>query len=104
MRQANSTRSKRPNCLASPSGHSAAGATATKKTAKPEFWTAGLAAYRPSAFRPAGAAEVEALYRTRYKGIAARHFHEYLVRDHQFTWGYTWTKAFLQSKGLLVYS
>jgi transposase len=48
------------------------------------------------------ASEVEALYRTRYSGFTARHFHEHLVRDHQFTWGYTWTKAFLQSKGLLV--
>lgn len=46
--------------------------------------------------------EVEALYRTRYSGFTARHFHEHLVRDHQFTWGYTWTKVFLQSKGLLV--
>jgi transposase len=46
--------------------------------------------------------EVEALYRTRYNGFTARHFHEHLVRDHQSTWGYTWTKTFLQSKGLLV--
>jgi transposase len=51
---------------------------------------------------PSRAAQVEALYRTRYNGFTARHLHEYLVRDHQFTWGYTWTKAFLQSKGLLV--
>ena len=46
--------------------------------------------------------EVEALYRTRYSGFTAKHFHEHLVRDHQFTWSYTWTKVFLQSKGLLV--
>ncbi|HUB35120.1 MAG TPA: ISNCY family transposase [Bryobacteraceae bacterium] len=45
--------------------------------------------------------EVEALYRGRYSGFTAKHFHEHLVRDHQFRWGYTWTKAFLQSKGLL---
>src|SRR4051812_3960117 len=45
--------------------------------------------------------EVEALYRTRYSGFSAKHFHEHLVRDHGFNWGYTWTKAFLQSKGLL---
>jgi transposase len=45
--------------------------------------------------------EVEALYRTRYSGFTAKHFHEHLVRDHSFNWGYTWTKAFLQSKGLL---
>ena len=45
--------------------------------------------------------EVESLYRTRYSGFTAKHFHEHLVRDHNFNWGYTWTKAFLQSKGLL---
>ncbi len=45
--------------------------------------------------------EVEQLYRTRYSGFTARHFHEHLVRDHGFRWGYTWTKIFLQSKGLL---
>jgi transposase len=46
--------------------------------------------------------EVETLYRTRYSGFTARHFHEHLVRDHGFNWGYTWTKSFLQSKGLLA--
>ncbi len=51
---------------------------------------------------PGRASEVEALYRTRYNGFTARHFHAYLVRDHQFARGYTWTKALLQSKGLLV--
>ncbi len=45
--------------------------------------------------------EVERLYRKRYNGFTARHFHEHLVRDHGFRWGYTWTKVFLQSKGLL---
>jgi transposase len=49
----------------------------------------------------ADAAAVEALYRTRYAGFTAKHFHEHLVRDHTFAWGYTWTKTFLQSKGLL---
>ncbi len=46
-------------------------------------------------------AEVEALYRTRYDGFTAKHFHEHLVRDHHFLWGYTWTKTFLHSRGLL---
>ena len=46
-------------------------------------------------------AEVEALYRSRYQGFTAKHFHEHLVGDHHFAWGYTWTKAFLHSKGLL---
>jgi len=45
--------------------------------------------------------EVEALYRTRYAGFTAKHFHEHLVKDHLFGWGYTWTKKFLHSKGLL---
>ena len=32
-------------------------------------------------------AEVEALYRGRYGGFTAKHFHEHLVRDHQFALG-----------------
>jgi transposase len=46
-------------------------------------------------------AEVEALYRNRYAGFTAKHFHERLVQHHSFGWGYTWTKTFLHSKGLL---
>jgi transposase len=45
--------------------------------------------------------EIERLYRTRYQGFTAKHFHEHRVRDHQCTHGYTWTKALLQSRGLL---
>ena len=45
--------------------------------------------------------EVEALYRTRYAGFTAKHFHEHLVKALNFSWGYTWTKIFLHSKGLL---
>ena len=44
--------------------------------------------------------EVERLYRTRYQGFTARHFHEHLVRDHRFAWNYSWTKIFLQSRNL----
>ena len=46
-------------------------------------------------------AEVAALYKARYAGFTAKHFHEHLVRDHGFAWGYTWTKTFLHSRGLL---
>ncbi len=46
-------------------------------------------------------AEVEALYKRRYAGFTAKHFHERLVERHAFAWGYTWTKTFLQSRGLL---
>ena len=49
----------------------------------------------------AEAARVEALYRGRYAGFTAKHFHEHLVRAHGFRWGYTWTKVFLQGRGLL---
>jgi transposase len=31
-------------------------------------------------------AEVESLYRSRYNGFTAKHFHELLLRDHKFTW------------------
>ncbi len=45
--------------------------------------------------------EIERLYRERYAGFTAKHFHEHLVRAHGFNWGYTWTKNHLQSRGLL---
>ena len=45
---------------------------------------------------------VERLYRERYSGFTAKHFHEHLRRDHGFRWGYTWTKTFLQGRGLLA--
>ena len=58
---------------------------------------------RPSAKRvpPDDVAEIERLYRTRYSNFNVRHFHEHLVGEHRFRWSYTWTKLFLQSKGLL---
>ena len=37
--------------------------------------------------------EVEALYRERYLGFTAKHFHEHLVARHNFSWSYTWTKV-----------
>ena len=46
------------------------------------------------------AEEVEALYRERYQGFTVKHFHEHLVKDHGFGWGYTWTKLHLQWKGV----
>ena len=46
------------------------------------------------------AEEVERLYRERYAGFTAKHFHEHLVRRHGFRWGYTWTKTYLQARGL----
>jgi hypothetical protein len=43
---------------------------------------------------------VERLYRERYKGFTVKHFHEHLVRDHGFGWGYTWLKLHLRWAGL----
>ena len=51
-----------------------------------------------------GVDEVErmlGLYRTTYPGWNVKHFHEHGVRDHRFTWGYTWTKNALQVAGLV---
>ena len=41
------------------------------------------------------------LYRTVYWGWNVKHFHEHGVRDHNFTWGYTWTKTQLHAAGLV---
>src|ERR1043166_4971607 len=40
------------------------------------------------------------LYRTTYRGWNVKHFHEHGMRDHQFAWGYTWTKTQLHTAGL----
>jgi transposase len=50
----------------------------------------------------AEAEEVERLYRERYAGFTAKHFHQYLRAMHGFAWGYTWTKTFLQGRGLIA--
>lgn len=40
-------------------------------------------------------------YRTHYMGWNVKHFHEHLVKRHNFNWGYTWTKTQLQKVGLV---
>jgi transposase len=47
------------------------------------------------------AEEVERLYRERYQGFTVKHFHEHLIRDHGFGWGYTWLKLHLQWAGVV---
>ena len=47
------------------------------------------------------AEEVERLYRECYPGFTVKHFHEHLVRDHGFGWGYTWLKLHLQWTGVV---
>ena len=41
------------------------------------------------------------LYKGAYRGWNVRHFHEHLVRDHRFQWGYTWVKTQLHTAGLV---
>jgi hypothetical protein len=41
------------------------------------------------------------LYRDCYRGWNVKHFHEHLVRDHDFGWGYTWVKTQLHAAGLV---
>jgi len=41
------------------------------------------------------------LYRGRHSGWSVKHFHEHLVRDHNFAWGYTFTKAQLHAAGMV---
>jgi hypothetical protein len=41
-------------------------------------------------------------YRTCYMGWNVKHFHEHLQKRHGFRWGYTWTKTYLQGRGLLA--
>lgn len=59
---------------------------------------------RPSARRidEEEIAMVEKLYRERYSGFTVKHFHEKLVGQHNFNWGYTWTKTVLHKAGLVA--
>jgi hypothetical protein len=41
------------------------------------------------------------LYGSAYRGWNVKHFHEHLVRDHGFRWGYTWVKTQLHAAGLV---
>jgi hypothetical protein len=41
------------------------------------------------------------LYRRVYRGWNVKHFHEHGVREHKFSWGYTWTKTQLHAAGLV---
>ena len=58
---------------------------------------------KPSPKRvPADWAErVEQLYRERYAGFNAQHFHEHLVKDHGFPFSYSWAKTFLHRRQLV---
>jgi hypothetical protein len=42
------------------------------------------------------------LYRDVYRGWNVKHFHEHMVRDHNFQWGYTYLKTQLHTAGLVA--
>ena len=44
------------------------------------------------------AEEVERLYRERYQGFTVKHFHEHLIKDHGFGWGYTWRSCIFSGR------
>ncbi|MBS0272383.1 MAG: ISNCY family transposase [Proteobacteria bacterium] len=41
------------------------------------------------------------LYANKYRGFNVKHFHEFARRDHNLTYGYTWTKNQLEKAGLI---
>ncbi|RWA83651.1 MAG: helix-turn-helix domain-containing protein [Mesorhizobium sp.] len=45
--------------------------------------------------------EMLELYRHRNRGWNVKHFHEHLLRDHNFSWGYTFIKTQLHAAGLV---
>lgn len=59
---------------------------------------------KPSPKRvPQAAAELmKELYEGPYRGWNVKHFHEHLVRDHGFRWGYSFVKTQLQTAGLVT--
>lgn len=40
-------------------------------------------------------------YRTHHRGWNVKHFHEHIQQQHNFGWGYTWTKTQLHTAGLV---
>ncbi len=101
MRRMSSISLRRQSCLGSASGRSGAGVRRFEDGGEAGLLDRRLGRASGKRVPVDREDEVERLYRMRYNGFTARHFHEHLVRDHGFRWGYTWTKVFLQSKGLL---
>lgn len=55
----------------------------------------------PKRVPAAAAALMLELYGGLYRGWNVKHFHEHLVCDHGFRWGYTWVKTQLHTAGLV---
>ena len=64
----------------------------------------GLCDKRRGKVSPHRAADAEVslitrLYEERYRGFTVKHFHEFAVREHGLSYGYTWTKNQLERAG-----
>ena len=46
-------------------------------------------------------AHITQLYAHQYRGFNVKHFHEFAQREHDLTYGYTWTKKVLENEGLI---
>lgn len=55
----------------------------------------------PKRIAPAEVDRMLQLYRTTYRGWNVKHFHEHGMRDHSFSWGYSWTKTQLHTAALV---
>ena len=55
----------------------------------------------PKRVPEAEAERIGQLYRERYQGFTAKHFHEHALAKHGLNWSYTWTKSYLQNRGYL---
>jgi hypothetical protein len=79
--------------------HSGATATVTKRPGKVVDHRLGKISTRRV---PAETIEeMLELYRHRYLGWNVKHFHEHLLRDHDFSWGYTFISTQLHAAGLV---
>ena len=83
------------------SGNSGATGIVMKRTGSTACATGGLASRRRSGCRVARRSWMLELYGGPYRGWNVKHFHEHLVSDHGFRWGYTWVKTQLHSAGLV---
>ena len=84
------------------SGRSGAGRGLTRRRARRGLLDRRLGKASGKRVPADRAEEVERLYRERYQGFTVQHFHEHLVADHGFGWGYTWTKLHLQWAGVVA--
>ncbi len=71
-----------------------------RRKAKLDCWTAGSARLRESGFRATGRRKWSGFIASATRVLRVKHFHEHLIKDHGFGWGYTWLKLHLQWAGV----